>query len=169
MDPLDPKADLQESDAASAVPTWASGVLRSKAPPEPGFPVTVGHVDMQIDPGTGLPYISVAGFHVVAIEPLTRQTLQDGVHLLMRLCSLQPLDIGALALGAEVRLSATLINQFASRSIMVSRVRVGSAIENAKAAVAEYLELRQKGHDHLDRFIESTREARDVVATDAPR
>ena len=169
MDPLDPKADQQKSDAASAVPTWASGVLRSKAPSAPGSPTTVDRADMQIDSDSGLPYISVAGFHVVAIEPLTRQALQDGAHLLMRLCSLQPLDIGALALGAEVRLSTTLINQLASRSIMVSRVRVGSAIENAKAAVAEYLALRQKGHDHLDRFIESTREARETGATNAPR
>ena len=158
MDLFDPKTDLQESDEASAIPTWASGMLRSKAPSEPGLPETVDRVDTQVDPGSGLPYISVAGFHVVAIELLTHQALQDGVRLLMRLRSLQPLDIGALALGSEVRLSARLINQLASRSIMVSRVRVGGAIENAKTAAAEYLALRQRAHDHLDRFIESTGE-----------
>lgn len=169
MDPLDPKADPKESGEASAIPTWASGVLRSKAPSEPDLSIAIDRVDIQVDPESGLPYVSVAGFHVVAIEPLTRQGLRDGVHLLIRLCSLQPLDIGALALGAEVRLSATLINQLASRSIMVSRVRVGSAIENAKTAATEYLALRQRAHDHLDRFIESTREAREAGATDAPR
>lgn len=144
------------------VPSWAMGVLRSSPPNSTHAEVAPNEVAtnavfVELDPKSGLVYMSAPGFHVVAVDPMTRGSVLQAIKLALRLKKPNPLDVGMLALSDDVRLPAHAINRLAAHGVIVSRLRATSALDKAKAAVSAYLELRLAGHRHLDSFIEASR------------
>ena len=149
-------AEQLEPNAVMAVPSWARGVLQSKKSAGRHIHTPDAEVRVQHDPESGLQFISVEGFHVVAIEQPSNASVHAAVDLLKRLRNSLPLDVGALTFGGKVRLSARSINQLAQLCVMVSRAAGENALEQAKAAVAEYLTLKAQASSHLLNFVESS-------------
>ena len=109
-------------------------------------------VTPQLDQETGMQYFSVPGFHAVAVETPSIDTVNLAVGLVHRLCAGNPLDVGMLALKDGVAVSAAWVNHMAHASVMVSRLRDNSALAKARREVERYLELRRQGQASLERF-----------------
>jgi len=114
-------------------------------------------VDTQRDPVSGLLYLSVSGFHAIAVDQVNDATVKGAVSLFIRLRGSNPLDVGMLAFNDGVKFSAALVNHLAGISVMVSRLRAESALAKARAEVARYLELRRQGDDNLAKFAQPMR------------
>lgn len=112
-------------------------------------------MDTQCDPVSGLLYVSVFGFHVVAVDQASDEALNSAVSLITRLRGANALDIGMLAFNNEVRCPAALVNSLAELSVMVSRLRAESALAKVHAEVARYLELRKQGEHNMANFKQS--------------
>lgn len=151
-DEYPPHDSLMDPDLMSAMPSWAGGVLRSPELAGQHVDTPREQIAAQRDADTGLQFISVQGFHAVAVDPPNNASAVAAVKLLIRLRQSRPLDVGALAFGNNVRVSVKSINQLAGIGVIVSRIHAETALEQAKAAASQYLELQRQAHGHLLKF-----------------